>query len=233
MSLAESIQTCYLMCGVITDAGVSDTKRINLKDSLRFDWLKFCVHLCYADKDITPDEMAFIRDTLGYRLSKENLMDFIRSGSVGPDYGQQIPPSLKYFVLADAYNHKKTVTLISTYEELGRGLLAAQTAPSRAGVEALSSYIKMLDKFIQEYGLFRNTNRRIIQPTANTNRTSENTDSPNSAGASNRSPENTGESSANLEQDVVDKLLADLNALVGLEGVKREVNSLVSLLRVQ
>lgn len=241
MSLAESIQTCYLMCGVITDAGVSDTKRINLKDSLRFDWLKFCVHLCYADKDITPDEMAFIRDTLGYRLSKENLMDFIRSGSVGPDYGQQIPPSLKYFVLADAgrkvvgdpYNHKKAVTLISTYEELGRGLLAAQTAPSRAGVEALSSYIKMLDKFIQEYGLFRNTNRRIIQPTANTNRTSENTDSPNSAGASNRSPENTGESSANLEQDVVDKLLADLNALVGLEGVKREVNSLVSLLRVQ
>lgn len=254
MSLAESIQTCYLMCGVITDAGVSDTKRINLKDNLRFDWLKFCVHLCYADKEITPDEMTFIRDTLGYRLSKDNLMDFIRSGSVGSDYGQQIPPSLKYFVLADAgrkvagdpYNHKKTVSLINTYEELGRSLLAAQTAPSRAGADALSSYIKMLDKFVQEYGLFRNTNRRIIQPTQNINRTLENsvqtptTSSANNvAGADSANCAQTGDyanaagPAVNLEQDVVDKLLAELNALVGLEGVKREVNSLVSLLRVQ
>lgn len=263
MSLTESIQTCYLMCGVITDAGVSDTKRINLKDSLRFDWLKFCVHLCYADKEITSDEMAFIRDTLGYRLSKDNLLDFIRSGSVGPDYGQQIPPSLKYFVLADAgrkvvndpYNHKKTVTLINTYEELGRNLLASQSNPSRAGSDALSSYIKMLDKFVQEYGLFRNTNRRIIQPNQNINPTPVNpgvADTSNagtgstgnipgavSAGTAANSAANTAgtaqaESTAvNLEQDVVDKLLADLNELVGLEGVKREVNSLVSLLRVQ
>ncbi|MBQ8813864.1 MAG: AAA family ATPase [Lachnospiraceae bacterium] len=209
--------------------------------------------------------MDFIRDTLGYRLSKENLLDFIRSGSVGPDYGQQIPQSFKYFVLADAgrkvigdpYNHKKAVALISTYEEMGRALLAVSVGTNRAGSEALSSYIKMLDKFVQEYGLFRNTNRRIIQPTQNLNHT-PNTGTTNStvnSGSSNLSSgqnsqtvggsaisgstENTSAAadsaaqSDRLEQDVVDKLLAELNALVGLEEVKNQVNSLVSLLRVQ
>lgn len=233
MSLAESIQTCYLMCGVIADAGVSDAKRINLKDSLRFDWLKFCVYLCYADKEITTGEMAFIRDTLGYRLSKENLMDFIRSGSVGPNYDQQIPSSLKYFVLADAgrkvigdpYQHKKTVALLNTYEQLGQGLLAAQEAPGKAASDALTRYMKMLDKFIQEYGLFRNTNRKIIQPASNrASREDSKTASQDSSPAIEE---------ANLEQDVVDKLLAELNELVGLESVKHEVNSLVNLLRVQ
>ena len=266
MSLAESIQTCYLMCGVITNAGVSDSKRINLKDSLRFDWLKFCVYLSYADRDISAQDMDFIRDTLGYRLSKENLMDFIRSGSVGPDYGQQIPQSFKYFVLADAgrkvigdpYNHKKAVALISTYEELGKGLLAASGNANRAGSEALSSYIKMLDKFVQEYGLFRNTNRRIIQPTQNFNHTlntgatggttnsssdtlgSDRTcqtvggaSTPGSTAGSSAAATDSAAQSDRLEQDVVDKLLAELNALVGLEEVKNQVNSLVSLLRVQ
>ena len=118
MALNESIQTCYQMCAVITDAGVSNTQRMNLKDSLRFDWLKFCVYLAHADRDISPAEMNFIHEALGYRLSKDNLMDFIRSGSVGPKYDTEIPSSLKYFVLADAerkvtndtYHHRKTIT---------------------------------------------------------------------------------------------------------------------------
>ena len=260
MSLAQSIQTCYLMCGVITDAGVSDSKRINLKDSLRFDWLKFCVYLSYRDGDISQKDMDFIRDTLGYRLSKENLLDFIRSGSVGPDYGQQIPQSFKYFVLADAgrkvindpYNHKKTVALIGTYEEIGKALLVSSQSRNPAASEALSSYIKMLDKFVQEYGLFRNTNRRIIQPNQSINRPNMDSGQDNqptgfsSTSAGSSGPAEHSGAAANseehaagaaqsdhLEQDVVDKLLAELNALVGLEEVKNQVNSLVSLLRVQ
>ena len=256
MSLTQSLQTCYLMCGVITDAGVSDSKRINLKDSLRFDWLKFCVYLSYRDGDISQKDMDFIHDTLGYRLSKDNLLDFIRSGSVGPDYGQQIPQSFKYFVLADAgrkvvgdpYHHKKSVALINTYEEMGKALLTASEGQNPAASESLSSYIKMLDKFIQDYGLFRNTNRRIILPNQNINTTTSNSGQihhPVSSGvSSSATPDTSGsvasapgpESSAgsdHLEQDVVDKLLAELNALVGLEEVKEQVNSLVSLLRVQ
>jgi SpoVK/Ycf46/Vps4 family AAA+-type ATPase len=106
----------------------------------------------------------------------------------------------------------------------------------------------MLDKFIQDYGLFRNTNRRIILPNQNINTTTPNSGQihhPVSSGASSSAAPGTSgsvaaapgpESSAgsdHLEQDVVDKLLAELNALVGLEEVKEQVNSLVSLLRVQ
>ncbi len=254
MSLSESIQTCYQMCGVITDAGVSDTRRMNLKDSLRFDWLKYCVYLAYADKDISADEMHFIHETLGYRLSHDNLLDFIRSGSVDPRYDQEIPSSLKYFVLADAgrkvmndpYNHRKTITLLNTYEELGHSLVAAG-GNTATGNDALSQYMKTLDKFVQEYGLIRNTNRRIIQPT-HTNTAvpptvSGNTSTPpgtslnnirrNSAEQSSVPTAQGDASAVNLSEDVVDKLLAELNALVGLESVKLQVNSLVSLLRVQ
>lgn len=250
MSLAESIQTCYQMCGVITDAGVSDTRRMNLKDSLRFDWLKYCVYLSYADRDISAAEMNFIHETLGYRLSKDNLMDFIRSGSVGPKYHQEIPSSLKYFVLADAgrkvagdpYNHRKTLTLLNTYEELGRALIAAGENSSAAN-DALTQYMKTLDKFVQEYGLIRNTNRRIIQPThtntavppkgssTGTNNIGKNF--ANSTAQAGASDAQSDASAVNLSEDVVDKLLAELNDLVGLESVKEQVNSLVSLLRVQ
>ncbi len=248
MSLAESIHTCYQMCGIITDAGVSNTQRMNLKDSLRFDWLKFCVYLAYADQDISTAEMNLIHETLGYRLSKDNLMDFIHSGSVGPKYPQEIPSSLKYFLLADAgrkvtgdpYNHRKTITLLNTYEELGRALIAAG-GNSAAANDALGRYMKTLDKFIQEYGLFRNTNRRVIQPTVtntavppknlsanNTNNIGKNSTIPSGQAVSTQA-----ETAVNLSEDVVDKLLAELNDLVGLESVKLQVNSLVSLLRVQ
>lgn len=247
MSLSESIQTCYQMCGVITDAGVSDTRRMNLKDSLRFDWLKYCVYLAYTDKDISADEIRFIHETLGYRLSHDNLMDFIRSGSVGPRYDQEIPSSLKYFVLADAgrkvpsdpYGHRKTITLLNTYEELGRAI-ATLGGNSSAESDALNRYMKLLDNFTKEYGLIRNTNRKIIAPTFQAENTAGNS-STNYIGRN--STETVSEKTASeaatepreaaLSDETVDNLLVELNALVGLESVKLQVNSLVSLLRVQ
>ncbi|MBP5154220.1 MAG: AAA family ATPase [Lachnospiraceae bacterium] len=243
MSLQDSIKECYRMCDRIAAAGVSDAGSVGLRSLLKTDLVRYCVYLAFADEVLTPGEAEFIRRELSYPVSWENRAALRSAVGAGEDFPKKIPTALKYFVVADAgrrvagcpWQHKKSVHLIRLYEELGRALLATKEDTGRGGSDAMSAYIRMLEKFIGDYGLFRNKYVSVT-PGKSAGASSAGSKTPEK-----KSGQETGAAKAEkaekteteLTQDRVEEILAELNELIGLETVKQEIYSLVNLLRVQ
>ena len=256
MAIKERLDELDLMCEAITEARVSDAARHDLKNLLHSDMMQFCVYLSYIDQNFTSAQRSFIRANLGYDLTYADRTGLYNKVSDG--YADRTPTSMKYFVLADAgrkiandpWQNKKTAYLITTYEELGREFLAFGADPGRGAVQALTDYVRGLDKFIEGYGLFRNKNVRVtggknsgvkVTPGKTQGKTSQ-----ASAGAAARPVQKEASETkadgtkpaaeaeaADLSEDRVDEILGELNQLVGLDVVKEEIENLVNLLRVQ
>ena len=219
MSLMENLKDCFEMARLIEEAGVADSSRIRLSKVLRMDLVRCCIYLADTDGEISQTEADFIETYLDYPvdlLKKDALPEIIGAGS---GFEKKIPASFKYFVLADAgrklkndpFRHRKAEKLVCLYEELGRNLLASKDDTGRAGTDALTAYVRMLDRFMENYGLFRNKNVNI------------------SAGSKAPKPAKK----ADVSEENVEKAMRELNSLIGLTTVKAEVEALVNLLRVQ
>ena len=259
MSIRERLDECDRMCGKITEARVSDAAQHDLKGLLHRDMMQFCVYLSLQDRQFTAAQRAYIKANLGFDLSYADRTGLYDKVAVG--YADKIPTSMKYFVLADAgrkipadpWQNRKTAYLIGTYEELGREFLALSDEPEQAAVQALTDYVRALDKFIEAYGLFRNKNVKVsggksgvkYTPGKPSGASAGAVLTPGSSGAlatgtgkpapsGKTETEKAGEEEkTDLSEDRIDEILAELNSLVGLDVVKEEIENLVNLLRVQ
>ena len=261
MAIMERLEECDRMCEAITEARVSDAAQHDLVALLHRDMMQFCVYLSLQDRNFTAAQRAYVKANLGFDLSYTDRTGLYDKVAVG--YAEKLPTSMKYFILADAkrkinadpWQNKKTAYLIATYETLGREFLALSSGdPDQGAVQALTEYIRMLDKSIESYGLFRNKNVKV---TAGKNSSVKYTPGKTSGGASAGAVLTPGSSGAaagsggstavvkpaaakagetdtsDLSEDRIDEILAELNSLVGLEVVKEEIENLVNLLRVQ
>ena len=261
MAIMERLEECDRMCEAITQARVSDAAQHDLRGLLHRDMMQFCAYLSLQNREFTAAQRAYVKANLGYDLSYTDRTGLYDKVAVG--YADKLPTSMKYFILADAgrkipndpWQNKKTSYLISTYEALGREFLALGSGdPDQGAVQALTEYIRALDKAIETYGLFRNKNVKV---TAGKNSSVKYTPGKPSgaAGAAVLTPGSSGTAAsgggkpaaagkpqtataggpeeADLSEDRIDEILAELNSLVGLEVVKEEIENLVNLLRVQ
>ena len=260
MAIMERLEECDRMCEKITEARVSDAAQHDLKALLHRDMMQFCVYLSLQDRNFTAAQRAYVKGNLGFDLSYTDRTGLYDKVAVG--YAEKLPTSMKYFILADAkrkiaadpWQNKKTAYLIATYETLGREFLAlGSDDPEQGAVQALTEYIRMLDKSIESYGLFRNKNVKV---TAGKNSNVKYTPGKPSGGASagavltpgssgtasgskpatvvKPQTEKAGETdTSDLSEDRIDEILGELNSLVGLDVVKEEIENLVNLLRVQ
>lgn len=226
-TLKDAIKECYGMCDVISAAGVGGiSEKTTLKDLLRLDLLKYASYLSSADGKITPEELHFIDEMLLMPLTKEGLVAFKMEQKVWDNtYGGEVPQSMKYFVLADAgrkvkndlFQHKKALALADLYESFGKEMISLGKVPEPVEKKRVADYVLMLRKFMGEYGIFPNKGKRIIQTGRNA--------------VTEKKQEGPASSNANFEN--LDAILEKINGLVGLKGVKEDIHTMVSLLRVQ
>ena len=262
MSLTERLEKCYQMCDLITAAEVSDSANRNLRSLLRVDLVNFCVYLAYADNLMSREEEALIRETFDYPLNWANRSDALNALNKEGGFAKKIPTAIKYYILADAgrrvkndpFRHQKTAYLVQTYDEIGRAMASLSSDPEVG--KAADAYVKMLDKFIEGYGLFRNKNVRIsggkttnttgssVRPvnvsgkpggpaSAAADRPGSNTGGSGTAGSGQTSEAPAQQPLPELDQARIDEIMSELNQLVGLKTVKEEIIRLVDLLRVQ
>lgn len=237
--LKDKIKECYAMCDVISAAGVGGIgSKTALKDTLRFDLLRYASYLSSADGIISAEELDFIRELLCMTLTKEGLVAFKLEQKVSDEtYGTVLPQSFKYFVLADAgrkvehdiFQHKKTLALMELYEIFGNEMVSLEADANGAsglkpktgnegtqsGKERVRQYVAMLQNFAKEYGLVANKGKRVIQSTVK------------------RTQEGEGKESTVSSEEQIELVLKKINDLVGLKAVKEDINAMVSLLRVQ
>lgn len=240
-ALEEMLADCYQAAELICAVGMAQELPVSLKDTIRIEFMKFLSYLSDKDGEVTEEKLEFVRQYLGFNMTRESLGQFIiREQTNQHSYAKTIPVGVKYFVLADAakrvpddvFRHKKAQKLADTYRKLGQMFVACNDLVTVEEIEHLTAYCKMIEDFLKEYGLFtRRTQIKPLLPTAKKRKEEK-------AG-----PENAGESSPGSVEEqreenrdrekVIDEELAKLNSLTGLEAVKKEVNTLVNLIKVQ
>lgn len=221
--LKELIATADEICQVMTDANVANAalQPMSLKEKFRFELLKFAVYLADADGEMDENELSIMSDYLGIKAEAKTMRAMKYRENIDDGFGKKIPSTIKHAVLADAarkiypdpFKNQKAQIMVDTYKLFGQTMLAAHH--EEAGLETMSkytAYVKMLEDFLKEYGVFYNSSQKIIRPAE-----------------VNPEPEETEEEkSAKLE-----KLMEEFNGLIGLSEVKHEVNSLINLIKVQ
>lgn len=211
----EELEVCLEMCDYIQENGVvKENLKKSLRENLKFELLKFLVYLSLRDGRLDVSEVAFMDEVLGEKV------EMVRANSMTGEYrltnthfGTQVPLVLKYFVLADTgrkipgdkYKGQKAKTLVKLYRLLGQGFLAATGDDvMEKKAECLSAYCLMLDNYIKEFGLLSGDFRAVIE-----------------------------EPKEQITPEQVEDMIQELNNLIGLNGVKEEVNTLVNLVKVQ
>ncbi len=215
-------QICDLLCTV--NVGQLGLKPSGVKESFRYELLKFSVYLSNADGHIADKELGLIRKKLNISSKYGDMTEFIIREHIDTDYKDEIPAPIKYAVLADAgqkvaadpFENQKAQILLDTYKAFGSFFLSIQKEDtSLVTGMVFTSYISKLEQFLKQFGVYYLEERKLFKIEFNT-------------ATGEVSPEQEKERVGNLE-----KKLEEFNAMIGLEAVKKEVNSLVNLIRIQ
>ena len=219
-SLEQMINHCEQICKIISSYNIGGAKEndTSILESFRFSLMKFGVYLSEADGVITQEEKDCIKNNLGICIEIESLKQLkYREKLFVEEYGNSIPPILKYCVLADAkkivpndpFKNQKAQIVVDTYNLFGQTMMSCHENDSIVAAKKLTDFINLMSDFLNEYAVKIPLNEKLY-----TSQIVQN-------------PENSN------DPEKLEKLLEEFNALVGLDSVKSEVNSLVNLLKVQ
>lgn len=217
--LDNMLNEVYTTCDEIEKAGVIKVSLgTSLRESVKMEFVKFMLYLALVDGNIQEEEIRFIKEKTGVEISPMVINTFAR-----PTFASEVPISFKYFVLTDAgrkipgSDNTRAKRLADTYSRLGQELIACNKDISDAELSALTRYCGMLDNYLRDFGLYapdRKINREgIINNNDNNSRTEE--------------------ARKELTEENVEDILSELNALIGLDTVKEDVNTIVNLLKIQ
>lgn len=220
------MEQCCEMCDYIEENGVlKQPLKTSLRMDLRRDFRDFMFYLAVLDEKLSRSEIDFMNEMLGSELTARTA-EIIRSNQDLSEtgFGTRIPLALKYLTLADAgrkiekdrYRNKKAKVLSDTFRELGQCFLSRNPQAGVKEVERLTAYCTMLDSFLKEYGLLRPDKKTVVRFNSSVVEASE------------EEEENTIR-----KEDTVEALLGQLNGMTGLTEVKKEVNNLINLMKVQ
>ncbi|MCQ2500500.1 MAG: AAA family ATPase [Lachnospiraceae bacterium] len=224
-NVKQLIAQCYEMCDYIEANGVlKQPLKISLRQDLRRDFRDFLFYLAIVDEKLSASEIAFMNEMLETELNARTAEIVKKNLSPGQnDFGKRIPLALKYLTLADAgrkiskdeYKNKKAKVLSDTFRELGQLFISKNPQAGVKEVERLTGYCTMLDSFLKEYGLLRPDKKTVVRFNAS------------------RVQDVEEEDAAPLAEETVEELLGELNGMTGLTEVKKEVNNLINLMKVQ
>ena len=222
LDLTALLTTSYQICEALmrADVGSVRTENRDLKTQLRNDLALFGAYLAEADGQVAAGELEFIRSTLEYDEQAPVIQGIRnRKSPTGMPSGG-VPQSLKYAVLSDAgnrlrpdpYQRQASMYVYDTFRVFGKTLLSrSEGTPSDADIQCLTAYLARMEDMLREYAVWRSGAQKsyqVVEPVVNA-----------------QSPEE--------QKHDLDEALAELAQLVGLEGVKRQVNTMVNLLQVQ
>lgn len=220
-NLEEMLANCYQCCELVQKTSTGITANLSLKDMLRVEFLKFAVFLADTTNGIDDEELNCIKDSLGFQMNASAMKQFKKNEGITDSFAKVVPTTLKHFVVADAkktvsndpFHHQKAQILTDTYKLFGQAILSChkKEQADAASIASYTNFLKTLEDFLKEYGLFRTSKDKLFG-----------TASPYTV------------SKVDMDNaENVEKVLEDLNGLIGLSEVKEEVNRMVNLLRVQ
>lgn len=259
-SLKQELNDCYMYGEIITQQGFGPKTGISMKDMIRFDLLQYLAFLLDTNNGSMYSEISFIHEYLGEYFTLDRLIRFKDERTRTPDYARTVPRSITYFAEADlsgksAYTTKgysKSRNLYNLFVSMGQEFIIANGIETADEIDNLTMYTTMIENYLRSHKLYDSSPKAgSIKPgisgtTASKNVSSKNTPFTVSSEDKKAAPKETGTAAALAamrgelnkesigEQEVtLDALMNELNDLTGLEDVKKDIKSLVNLLKIK
>ena len=201
---------------ILLQKNIIKEKDLSLEEQLKQDMLEFALSMGYADKELDVKELLTIGKILDEEVDDnfKVLMEKVKEDS--DVFLKKIPKSIEYFIEIDRLENSatdwlnNTRFLYKTFKQIGCVIIACNGARLSIEVAKLNNFCEMILRHIM--------------------------DIESSSGCMNFQKEkNEKKEKEEANQDFLDKineLLEDVNSLIGLKNVKKEINNLANLLLV-
>ena len=221
LDLSALLERAYKVCAALTqeNVGGAQEESPSLTAQLKRDLAILGAHLAEDDGKVDAHELEFIRSTLGYEQDAPIIQGIANRAAPAPA-PTKVPTVFKYAVLADAgrklnpdpFNRQSSMILYDTFKAFGTGVLALKSENvGHADADLLTAYLARIEAMLREYAVWRTGAQktyRTVEPDLDAQ-------------------------VAQVREGELEEQLAELASLVGLEGVKRQVNTVVALIQVQ
>lgn len=211
--------------GDLLDESSLGLSEMPMRKIIRLDFVQFLMYLSASDGTISYEESNFINEYFDWDLSPSDIKYFIEKHDIySVDYETKVPFSMRLFVAADntLYDSQGdseylcSQLLLQVYTVLGEEFLACDLNATDNEVQDLTIYLTTLQNFIQTEVKSKNSTMTME------NDKDGNTDIDSVKKNEEIEPEES-----------LEELLQQLNSLIGLKDVKKDVNSLINLLQIQ
>ena len=212
--------------------------RVSLKNQVKDDLLVF---LGYVFDETSADinrQIRFLNENLEIVITEYNFKRFINDRCRNLDLKTYVPRSLQYFVLDDTspmdqrtgYGSAISTYLISTFNDVGCNFIAYGGISDREA-DRLSDYINMMNNYVRGFDIYKNTpNGGKLGGVGSSTSGFGNT--PARSVEEDEKPANVRISMPG-SQETLEELLAELDSLIGLDTVKKNLTNLINLVKIR
>lgn len=229
------LRTCKKIANEMDANGVLLEGDFSATEQLRMDLRNFFCYLAIADGIIQKEEIRYINKLLEYEFTENTIIDCIRRNKIADrDFLDHPPLSLHYFLkdknISDVIYQSKYYDIRKLYyhmfQEMGREFIACNRKVEDKEIRSLTRYLLMLESQINAYKHFGEERKEV--PDSIPYRVKEN--------VQNQEEEEIAFvgtiTEASPEGYDLPTLMEELNSLIGLEDVKKEVKNIVNLLQI-
>lgn len=212
-----------------------------IREGFHYELLKFAVYLADADGTISQEELHTIGDKLGIFPSEKDLCTLKFREHIPVDFISTLPGILHYAVLADAaekkaeppYYRQKAQILLDMYKVFGSCFLAGlENDPTDETCRAYTIFIQKLEEHLKEYGVLCQGVDKEFQIDLRSIEISLD-GLPVFGGVSAKATDEKHHEQEKTDESTLEEKLEEFNSMIGLRAVKKEVNSLINLIRIQ
>lgn len=248
-SLKAELDNCNIYADAVDNDGWGAGPGIKMREMLKFDILQFLAYLSSSEHVELTMEALFIRDYLSYPVTTDKLRSIKYERTMSTAFTTTPPRSLTYFVQADLGRLKGTPNAVMrsrdyvrTFKLLGVEFIACNAHSSVDEIANLTSYCMMLDAYLKSFNLYANDPSPLLDKynalPANNKKTGTYNFNNKATGNSNKTATQTKSAENRIlakepPRKTADELLEELNSMIGLNNVKKDITNLVNLLKVK
>ncbi len=189
----------------------SEAEGASLKRALTAEVKRFTSYILAANGSISDGEPEFISGLLGREITAEELANYIAAENIhSKEFAEKIPAVYQKHI----HNAELSGLYLRVFTAIGKEAITCDEKADPSEIEALSQYIDLLSDFYN----------------------SENPDSPLAFSYKiHQDFAETTKKGKNLQEDEasLEELLEELDSLIGLTSVKKNVHSLLHLQSIQ
>lgn len=233
----EILCRCDMVCDYLDpERGRSEFSH-KLRQNFRYELLKFAVYLSDADGVIDTKEVVTIRNYLNAHAVRDDLRILRNREHIPIAFKNATPAPLRAAVLHDSraedadgpFGNQCAQIMLDTYKVLGRVFLALhRNDPTDQSAMAYTVYIQTLADYLKDFGVLYPASAKLFRI--------EDLEEPEDAGPDTvfpTTPATAGTDQKQEDSTTLEEKLEEFHDMIGLAGVKREVDALINLLRIQ